>query len=97
MFAALGDPIRLRLIAQLGEGQALSIAKLTRGAGMTRQGVAKHLRVLEDAGIVLSRKSGREARFVLRPWALREARGYLDHATTRWDAAVGRPRTLAEE
>ena len=62
-FAALGDPTRLAIIARLADGEPRSIAALTAGAPMTRQAMTKHLRVLEDAGLVASERAGREARF----------------------------------
>ncbi|MEO7729502.1 MAG: transcriptional regulator, partial [Kofleriaceae bacterium] len=46
IFAALGDETRLRLVARLCEGGALSIARLTEGEDMTRQAITKHLSVL---------------------------------------------------
>ena len=46
VFAALGDETRLRLVAALCAGGAMSIAQLTAGSAMTRQAVTKHLEVL---------------------------------------------------
>ena len=81
----------------LSDGEARSIAQLTDGLGQTRQGVTKHLRVLEGAGIVASRRIGRESRFVFTPQPIREARDYLDRVSGRWDAALGRLRAFVEE
>ena len=73
VFAALGDPTRLSLLAALSAGQERSIAGLAgearRAAGisLSRQAVAKHLAVLQKAGLVASRKVGRESRFRARP------------------------------
>ena len=52
VFAALGDETRLGLLAKLTNGEPLSIARLTEGTKLTRQAVTKHLRVLEDVGVV---------------------------------------------
>ena len=60
LFAALGDATRLRLVHKLGEDSPQSIAQLADGLGLTHQGVTKHLRVLEGAGLVSGRKVGRE-------------------------------------
>ena len=57
IFAALGDETRLRLIAALCAGGAMSIAQLTSGTEITRQAVTKHLCVLADAGLVATSKS----------------------------------------
>src|SRR5256885_3903638 len=58
VFAALGDETRLSLVTTLCGGEPRSIAQLTGGSRMTRQAITKHLRVLENAGI-LDRKSTR--------------------------------------
>ncbi len=60
VFAALGDPTRLALVAMLCAGRVFSIAQLTANTHMSRQGVAKHLRLVADAGLVHDLKRGRE-------------------------------------
>jgi len=60
VFRALADPTRRRLLDRLFEREGLTLSELEVGVDMTRFGVMKHLRVLEDAGLVVSRKSGRE-------------------------------------
>ena len=67
VFAALGDPTRLSLLIRLSDGRTASISALTGGGALTRQAVTKHLRVLEDAGLVSRERSGRESRYVYRP------------------------------
>lgn len=88
IFAALGDPTRLELVSRLGDGQSHSIAHLSDGLGLTRQGVTKHLRVLESAGIVRSSKVGRESRFRFEPGRVRQAQSYLESVSRQWDAAL---------
>jgi DNA-binding transcriptional ArsR family regulator len=58
VWAALSDPTRRALLDRLANGP-LSTTQLTAGAAMTRFGVAKHLKILEDCGLVVSRKHGR--------------------------------------
>ena len=73
VFAALGDETRLGLLAKLTNGEPQSIARLTSGTRLTRQAVTKHLRVLEEVGVVFSvNRAGRESRFALDPKADRE-------------------------
>ena len=62
IFAALGDPTRLKLVARLCRGGPQSIARLTRGTAFTRQAITKHLRVLAHAGLVSGTRLGRESR-----------------------------------
>lgn len=97
VFAALGDSNRLELISRLADGQAQSIAQLSDGLRITRQGVSKHLSVLESARIVSSRRVGRESQFSLRQDTLNDARHYLERASQQWDEAVGRLKKLVEE
>lgn len=97
IFSALGDPTRLAMVGRLGAGRPLSVAELTRGAGLSRQGVSKHLRVLEGAGLVACTRVGREARFELRPAPLIEARACLDRVAAQWDAALARLRAFVED
>jgi uncharacterized protein YndB with AHSA1/START domain len=61
IFAALGDETRLRLVSRLCDDGPMSIAKLTAGFAITRQAITKHLRVMEDAGLVRSTQHGRES------------------------------------
>lgn len=96
VYAALGDATRLLLLSRLCEGQAQSIARLSEGTRLTRQGVTKHLAVLERARLVTHRRIGRESQYSVRPAALAEARDYLDRASRQWDEAILRLRSLVE-
>ena len=96
VFAALGDPTRLRLVARLAQGEALSISQLTDGERVTRQAITKHLEVLADAGLVTARKRGRERLYALQAAPLDDARRYLDQVSAQWDKAIARLRALVE-
>jgi DNA-binding transcriptional ArsR family regulator len=96
VFAALGDPARLRIIARLCEAGPLSIARLTQGANISRQAVTKHLHALSDAGLVHHERSGRERLWSLEPLRIAEAQRYLDQISARWDQALGRLKALVE-
>ena len=96
VFAALGDATRLELVARLNDGQARSIAQLTEGLDLTRQGVTKHLRVLERAGIVRSNSVGRESQFAYNPSAVKHATSYLETVSHQWDEALSRLKRLVE-
>lgn len=97
VFSALGDATRLALISRLADGRPRSITQLTGGLNLTRQGVSKHLRVLEQAGVVTSRRVGRESRFVFTPEPILDARSYLDRVSDQWDDALNRLRAFVEE
>ncbi len=96
VFAALGDPTRLALVARLSDGASRSITELASGAPMTRQAVTKHLEVLENAGLVTRAREGRESRFVYAAEPLNEARACLEAIGARWDEALARLKTMAE-
>lgn len=97
VFAALGDATRLLLLSRLCKGQPQSIAQLTRGTGLSRQGVSKHLAILEQARLVTRKRVGRESQIAVQSIALTEARHYLDRAARQWDEAIGRLKQLVEK
>ncbi len=96
IFAALGDPTRLEIVAKLGDGARRSIADITDGTGLTRQAVTKHLRVLEEARIVREHRAGRERLFELDPEPILELREFVDAMSARWDRALVRLKEMVE-
>ena len=96
VFAALGDGTRLKLVALLCAGGALSITQLTAATDLSRQGVTKHLHVLADAGLVRDLKIGRERRWQLEPARLDEARAALARIARQWDDALARLQAFVE-
>lgn len=96
VFAALGDPTRLKLVAALCVGGAFSIAQLTATTDISRQGVTKHLQVLADAGVVRDVRIGRERLWQLDPAQLEEAKRTLEVIGKEWDAALGRLKLFVE-
>jgi DNA-binding transcriptional ArsR family regulator len=76
-FAALADPIRRQVLERLGEGTA-TVSELAAPAGISLTGMKKHLRVLEEAGLVRSEKVGRSRRCELGPMRLDDARTWID-------------------
>jgi len=97
LFAALGDETRLRLLSRLCDGGPASITRLAAGSKVTRQAITKHLRVMEQAGLVQSQRRGRESVWRMRRQRLRVARRYLDMIARQWDEALGRLREFVEE
>jgi DNA-binding transcriptional ArsR family regulator len=96
LFAALGDPTRIGLIARLADGQARSIVVLGEGLPISRQAVAKHLDVLHGVGLVARSRTGREVHFALRRQAIEDARGWLDQVGAQWDRTLGRLKDFVE-
>jgi DNA-binding transcriptional ArsR family regulator len=97
VFAALGDETRLSLVSKLSDGKPRSIRELTDDYQLTRQAITKHLRVLEDVGIVRSIRSGRESLFEFEAQPLDELRDYLASVSERWDQALVRLKSFVED
>jgi DNA-binding transcriptional ArsR family regulator len=96
VFAALGDETRLSVLTRLANGRAQSISRLTAGTNLTRQAVTKHLRVLEDAGVIRCLRVGRESRFALVRKPVDDIRDYLERVSRQWDDALARLKALVE-
>jgi len=71
VFKALADPTRRFLLDRLHERDGRTLTELESEVEMTRFGVMKHLRVLEDAGLVVAQRSGREKLHFLNPVPIR--------------------------
>jgi DNA-binding transcriptional ArsR family regulator len=97
VFAALGDETRLRLVSRLSNDGPASIARLTKGARITRQAITKHLHVMQDAGLVRNTKQGRESYWELDRQRLEEARRSIALISKQWDDALGRLRRFVED
>jgi DNA-binding transcriptional ArsR family regulator len=95
-FAALGDAVRLGIVARLCREGPLPTVALKQGAGVTRQGVTKHLQVLEEAGLVVSDRVGRDRQWRLEEDRLAEVRIVLDAMSAEWDHRIKRLRPLVE-
>jgi DNA-binding transcriptional ArsR family regulator len=67
VFAALGDGSRRRLLDRLRRNNGQTLSALSEGLGITRQAVAKHLKLLEEAGLVTTRHRGRVKLHFLNP------------------------------
>jgi DNA-binding transcriptional ArsR family regulator len=85
VFAALADPTRRRVIDQLSRRGPSSATELADSLPVTRQAVAKHLAMLEEAGLVSGQRSGRERRYRLTPGPLAEAVSWMASVGSEWD------------
>ncbi len=78
------------------EFDCASVTEETSPAGVTRQAVTKHLRVLADAGLARGSRKGREQLWHVEAEPLAEARRSLELISQRWDAALGRLKASLE-
>ncbi|HEX4166628.1 MAG TPA: metalloregulator ArsR/SmtB family transcription factor [Bryobacteraceae bacterium] len=96
LFAALGDKTRLRLVSRLCRNGPLSITRLSAGSAISRQAITKHLRVMEEAGLLRNERNGRESVWQLDRQRLDEARWFLKLISQQWDNALDRLRQFVE-
>ena len=98
VFKALADPTRRFLLDKLFARDGRTLTELESELDMTRFGVMKHLRILEDAGLVVSRKSGREKLHFLNPVPIRLIHNrWIDKYTERQVSALTDLKKTLEE
>ena len=99
VFKALADPTRRLLLDELFAQDGQTLSALEQRLPMSRFGVAKHLKVLEGAGLVTTRKRGREKLHFLNPVPIREVHDrWVSKYAEPWASALtGLKRDLEEE
>ena len=98
VFKALADPTRRFLLDLLFQRDGRTQSELESELEMTRFGVAKHLKVLEDADLVVVRRSGREKRHFLNPVPIRQIHDrWIDKYTERQVSALAELKATLEE
>lgn len=90
VFDALADPNRRYVLEALAERETATATELAAELPVTRQAVAKHLAALSDAGLVESRREGRETRYELTPAPLGDAMDWMASVGAQWDARLTR-------
>lgn len=89
VFHALAHPTRMAVIARLAEGPA-AVSELAQPFAMALPSFTQHLGVLENSGLVLSKKKGRTRTYRLRDDTLRQATSWLDERRTLWENRLDR-------
>ncbi|MHB8585679.1 MAG: ArsR/SmtB family transcription factor [Thermoplasmatota archaeon] len=95
-FAALADPTRLALLKRLEAGEQ-TLSELASPFPVTLMAIQKHVRFLEDAGLVKTRKVGRSRYVRIHPDGLRPLDVWLRKSEERWNAAFDRLEKALEE
>ncbi|MDV2967177.1 ArsR/SmtB family transcription factor [Nitratireductor aquimarinus] len=88
-FAALADPTRRAVIRALSEGDA-TVSRLAAPFDMALPSFTQHLGVLEDAGLIVSRREGRSRVCSLNPSALRSAEEWMASQRRQWESRLDR-------
>jgi len=89
IFAALGDPTRRHLYAQLAAGGPLTATALASNLDISRQAVAKHLGILADTGLATAARAGRETRYQARTEPLTEVENWIESVQGQWQMRLG--------
>jgi ArsR family transcriptional regulator, cadmium/lead-responsive transcriptional repressor len=96
LWSAIADPSRRRVLDLLVRGGPASASALSGEVPFTRQAVMKHLAVLEDAGLVIRRRDGREVCFSVNPRRLDEATRAMTQVAAEWDRRLHSIKRIAE-
>src|SRR5205085_7093651 len=88
-FAALADPTRRRILAQLAQGDRC-VTRLARPYAMSLPAISKHLRVLEKAGLLRRRRYGRVHEMQLEAKPLRQAAKWVEEYRKFWEGSLDR-------
>jgi DNA-binding transcriptional ArsR family regulator len=83
-FKALSHPIRRGIVERLATGPA-TVGAATSGFGVSKPAISKHLKVLEETGVVTRMVQGRTHRLSLEPDALSDAADWMDRQRSRWE------------
>src|SRR5437762_637908 len=95
-FSALSHPIRRGIVARLALGEA-SIAELGRPYRVSAPAISKHMRILEQAGLVARRKDGRVHRCRLEAARLADTQRWLEHQRAQWNERLDRLERYLKE
>ncbi|MES2143927.1 MAG: metalloregulator ArsR/SmtB family transcription factor [Pseudomonadota bacterium] len=95
IFQALSDPTRRAMLAGLNGG-AVAVSALARPTGLALPTVLRHLGVLEEAGLIVTEKTGRTRMCQARPEALAATSHWLDAQRALWEARTDRLETYLE-
>jgi len=83
-FTALAHPIRREIVERLSGGAA-TVGEASRGLGVSKPTISRHLKLLEEAGVVTRMIDGRTHRLGLRPETLADAAEWIENQRTRWE------------
>ncbi|MBL9075086.1 MAG: winged helix-turn-helix transcriptional regulator [Tabrizicola sp.] len=92
-FLALADPTRRAILAQIAEG-ALSVNDIVAANHLSQPGISKHLKVLEEAGLIRRERVAKTRPVHLEPEGLKRAGAWIDHYRKYWEGAFDRMDAL---
>ena len=96
VFAALADPTRRRIVERLARGP-LTVGEIASGFTISQPAISRHVRLLEQSGLLERRVLGRVHRCTLSPHAMQSASRWIDKQRAFWNAVLDRLDDLLEE
>ena len=97
VYGAISDPTRRKLLRMLADAEELPLYEITVHFQMGRTAVSKHLTILKDADLVISRKVGRETRYRLNAAPLKEVQDWVSFYEEFWKERIDKLKLLLEE
>ncbi|MBL4931914.1 ArsR/SmtB family transcription factor [Clostridium paridis] len=95
VFQAIADPTRRELISLLADKE-LPVTAISNQFPISRTAVSKHLNILAEAGLVSTKKVGREVRYTLEPEPLKELKYWLSYYERFWDKKLNALKSFVE-
>jgi DNA-binding transcriptional ArsR family regulator len=89
VFSALGDPVRRQIVERLARGP-LTVGEIASGFPISQPAISRHVRILEESGLLERRVLGRIHRCTLSPAAMKSAATWIEKQRTFWNAALDR-------
>lgn len=89
VFSALSDPTRRRIVERLARGP-LTVGEIASGFAVSQPAISKHVRVLEDSGLLKRRVDGRVHHCTLDPSAMSPAAAWIDKQSRFWNGVLDR-------
>jgi len=96
VFSALADPTRRRIVERLARGP-LTVGEIASGFSISQPAISRHVRVLEESGLLDRHVSGRVHRCTLSPKVMHAASTWIDKQTAFWNATLDRLGTFLDE
>lgn len=84
IFGSLSDPTRRDILQRVARGQ-MTVGEIARGYDLSFAAISKHLKILENARLIVKRKRGKERVVQLSPYAFKSAAEYLEWYQTLWE------------
>lgn len=94
-FLALADPTRRAILAQIADG-GLTVTALVEANHLSQPGISKHLKVLEEAGLIRRERVAKTRPVHLEPEGLKRAGAWIDHYRKHWEGAFDRMDALIQ-